>query len=245
MVDSDCVYSPPISVRFLVRLEHSEEVLADVVSVLESTDLVVKLYVGYFGRAPEPEGFDFWVGVVESGSPVEAIAEDFAGQPETRSLFSEFQAPESADFTSFVVAVYQNLFGRLPDAAGRAFWTGVLESAWPIGRVILPMIEGAVGDDVTVLERKFDTATEWLELARNEPDFVLTEAAKQASRAALKVVGEHPVDLDGAQVFSEASFNHPALLNVQLTVVGLNRDLDTSSRTAHSVSRSSNTFLLV
>ncbi len=44
---------------------------------------LTQLYIGYFGRAPEPEGLAFWEAALESGFTLLAAAQDFGSQAET------------------------------------------------------------------------------------------------------------------------------------------------------------------
>ena len=50
---------------------------------MTSKELITQLYVGYFNRAPDPVGWEFWLGVRDGGLSLEAIAQDFATQPES------------------------------------------------------------------------------------------------------------------------------------------------------------------
>ncbi|WP_084789001.1 DUF4214 domain-containing protein [Ruegeria sp. TM1040] len=52
----------------------------------EDRDFLVSLYVGYFNRAPDPAGLQFWIDQVEAGRDTNTIAADFAASPEAKSL---------------------------------------------------------------------------------------------------------------------------------------------------------------
>mmetsp|Transcript_22252 Transcript_22252/g.34262 ORF Transcript_22252/g.34262 Transcript_22252/m.34262 type:complete len:117 (-) Transcript_22252:11-361(-) len=56
------------------------------------------------------------------------IAADFAASPEAKSLYPFLTTPDVSSPTSFITAVYANLFNRAPDAAGQAFWEAQLSS---------------------------------------------------------------------------------------------------------------------
>ena len=157
-----------------------------------SDKILTQLYIGYFGCAPEPEGFDFWKALLESNFPLLRVAEGFAPQSEALALYPELGEQQPSNLTRFLNDVYQNLFGRETDAAGLDFWTSVLQNGWSIGRVILDIIQGAQGDDVTALQNKTDVAQVFTGLARQEPDFVLTPEAIEMVTLALKLVGLDP-----------------------------------------------------
>ena len=52
----------------------------------EDKNFLVSLYVGYFNRAPDPAGLQFWIDQVEAGRDTNTIAADFAASPEAKSL---------------------------------------------------------------------------------------------------------------------------------------------------------------
>ena len=85
-------------------------------------ELIGQLYVGYFGRAADPDGLNYWIGQLNAGMSLQAIANSFAVQPEATALYSYLAAPEVGDPAAFVTAIYQDLFNRGPDAGGLAYW---------------------------------------------------------------------------------------------------------------------------
>lgn len=120
--------------------------------------------MGYFNRAPDPIGFEFWVNAYENGASTLEIANYFADQPETRALYPYFADPESSTPESFITSIYQNLFNRDPDSAGLEFWTRELVSgAVSTGQMIEAIIDGARTDpDSSVINNKVETALQTL-----------------------------------------------------------------------------------
>ena len=104
--------------------------------------LITQLYIGYFDRAPDPEGLNFWISVLENGLSLEAIAQDFSTQVEARDTydFLDDASDDVSEIESFITAIYDNLFDRAPDAAGLSFWTGVLADGFSVGTFILAII---------------------------------------------------------------------------------------------------------
>ena len=94
----------------------------------EDKDFLVSLYVGYFNRAPDPAGLQFWIDQVEAGRDTNTIAADFAASPEAKSLYPFLTTPDVSSPTSFITSVYANLFNRAPDEAGLEFWEAQLSS---------------------------------------------------------------------------------------------------------------------
>ena len=126
---------------------------------MAAIDDISALYVGYFNRAPDPAGLNFWVtqytALGQTPAALSGIANSFAQVPESTNLYSFLSAPLIGSPTSFLASVYLNLFGRAIDAAGSAFWAGQL--ALPgaaVGRIIINIISGAQGDDALVVTNK-------------------------------------------------------------------------------------------
>ena len=101
---------------------------------------VSEIYIATLGYAPDDEGLQYWVGELDAGigwTPL-SVAQSFFDQPLVQALY-----PEGQDLGVFVDALYQNIFGRAPDADGRAYWLGELQS----GRVrrnqmIITLLDG-------------------------------------------------------------------------------------------------------
>lgn len=195
--------------------------------------LITQLYIGYFGRAPEPEGLEFWINALEGGFPIQEAAQDFASQAETLAQYPYLEDPDISDLGSFLTDVYNNLFGRQPDAAGLAFWTEAIESGLPIGTAIHDIVNGAQGDDINILENKVDLALRWTDLANNETNFELTPGGIASSRAALALVTADLASVGPQGVARNALdsfFNDAPNLSITSTANSLSEGADTSSR---------------
>ena len=48
---------------------------------------ITALYIGYFDRAPDPAGLQFWIDQIDNGRPFNTIAADFAASPEALALY--------------------------------------------------------------------------------------------------------------------------------------------------------------
>lgn len=108
-------------------------------------DDLVSLYVGYFNRVPDPAGLQFWIDQIDNGREYGTIAGDFAGSVEAKALYPFLENSQDVSPDAFVTTIYQNLFNREADPAGRAFWIEVLASgAVPVGDMIESVINGAV-----------------------------------------------------------------------------------------------------
>ncbi len=109
---------------------------------------IAQLYVATFDRASEKAGLDYWL--YDSGLNLEGIAESFFDQIETKERYPSYLKTDE-----FITAVYRNLFDREPDEEGLKYWREELENGnIPRNEFILAVINGALGDDKTVMLNK-------------------------------------------------------------------------------------------
>lgn len=92
---------------------------------------VERLYRAVFGRAPDADGFEFWVTARIEGMPLERVADFFIDSPEYRERFG------SPDDLGFVEELYRNVLGRRPDSGGQAFWLDQLADGMTRRRVVV------------------------------------------------------------------------------------------------------------
>ncbi len=83
---------------------------------------VWRLYQAFFLRQPDAVGFDYWLSVRASGASLGDIAFQFAQGTEFQNRYG------SLSHAQFVDLAYDNILCRTPDAEGRAYWTGLLQS---------------------------------------------------------------------------------------------------------------------
>ncbi len=172
----------------------------------EDKNFLVSLYVGYFNRAPDPAGLQFWIDQVEAGRDTNTIAADFAASPEAKSLYPFLTTPDVSSPTSFITAVYANLFNRAPDAAGQAFWEAQLSSgAVSPADAIDAIIKGATtAPDSTILTNKNTVGLDFATDAGNTPGFVYDTAAAAAAVSAISGVTEDAATVVTAQAATDA-----------------------------------------
>lgn len=161
---------------------------------------IAKIYVGYYGRSPEPEGWNYWIGENTKANPLSLaqIAASFSVQPESKALYPFLVAPAISDPTTFITQVYQNLFNRNPDTEGLNYWKGKLAAALgdpqATGAMIIDIISGAKddanGNDRTTLNNKVAVAMDWgtSVLALTNLDYENNAAAKASAKEVLQGV---------------------------------------------------------
>ncbi len=186
---------------------------------------ITAVYVAYYGRAPDPQGLNFWINeynnAINGGqSPADAIkniAASFAvaeadGSPsEAQELYPFLTAPLVGDAGTFVDAVYQNLFNRAPDAEGRAFWTGEINTriaaggVGEIATVIIDIISGAnvENGDAGAVANKIAAGTDYADSFVNA-GVTWTEADLTNARGVVGDVTSEQATLDTALAETDA-----------------------------------------
>jgi T5SS/PEP-CTERM-associated repeat protein len=123
-----------------------------------SVELLTQLYVGYFNRAPDPEGFAYWEARYAEGMTPAEIAQSFSVQTESTTNYPYLDDQGANSAGDFINQIYLNLFNRLPDPEGLTYWTAQLDAGRPVGGFILDVINGARntedGQDKTMLANK-------------------------------------------------------------------------------------------
>ncbi|MFG6661360.1 DUF4214 domain-containing protein [Sulfitobacter sp. 915] len=174
---------------------------------------IAALYAGYFNRAPDPEGLQFWIDQIDDGREFNTIAEDFAASEEATSLYPYLTAPDVASPSTFITNVYQNLFNRAPDAEGLQFWTDVLNSgSVSVADMIEAIIEGAVDApdatpatfDKTTLDNKVEVGLDFAADAANTSGFDFDDADKSAATAVIDSVTNEEATVDAAKASTDA-----------------------------------------
>lgn len=143
---------------------------------------ITQLYVGYFGRAADRDGFDFWLAQANAGGAIVDIANSFAASSEYASIYGGLNDEE------LLVKIYDNLFGRLPDAEGRDYWLAQLHNGVSPGRLIVDIMSGAQGADRIILDNTVIVANDWTTSNAHLP-FDL-----EAAQNAVNSIGENQGD---------------------------------------------------
>jgi hypothetical protein len=83
---------------------------------------LVRLYVAYFNRPPDPDGFAYWQRQLDNGKGLINAAKKFAESSEFKRTYGTLSN------SAFIDLVYQNVLGRAPDPSGKAFWLTRLDN---------------------------------------------------------------------------------------------------------------------
>lgn len=101
---------------------------------------ITKLYVGAFNRAPEKSGLEYWTAELNSGRSFNDVIDTVFSLPVVKAIY-----PDSMSDAAFLTAVYNNVFGRQPDAEGLAYWNAQIANGQQRGNVVNAMIDAGLG----------------------------------------------------------------------------------------------------
>jgi subtilisin-like proprotein convertase family protein len=120
-----------------------------------------RLFEAAFDRAPDLKGLAFWISKLDAGVGLRQIAEGFLNSSEFKTIYANTTSNDA-----YVQALYNNVQGRAPDAAGLAYWTEKLasgamdkvdvlvqfsESAENVAQIISPFQKGILLDNSYLL----------------------------------------------------------------------------------------------
>jgi len=113
---------------------------------------VQQLYVAYLGRAADKGGLDYWLGQLNA-EPAQITLEQLganlvSSQPEYTAIYGGLTREET------VIKIYNNLFGRAPDAGGQAYWTTGGGATVAIDQLQAAFINGAAATDAKTVANK-------------------------------------------------------------------------------------------
>ncbi|BBB69679.1 hypothetical protein UNDYM_5426 [Undibacterium sp. YM2] len=105
---------------------------------------IQKLYIAYFNRPADVAGLTYWEGQLDGNKiSLAGLAQSFSEQVE---YVATYGGKSTADV---VTALYKNLFGRAPDAAGLTYWATQIDTrAVNMGTAALAILNGATPDSL-------------------------------------------------------------------------------------------------
>lgn len=111
---------------------------------------IQQAYLAYYGRPADPQGLVYWATQLDNaGGNLNAIINAFGTSAESESLYGS--TPGAAQ----IAAIYQQLFGRAPDATGLTFYVnGLATGQFTLASIALNIYNGASGTDLTALQSK-------------------------------------------------------------------------------------------
>jgi len=190
-----------------------------------NAELVARLYIAYYDRAPDPVGLEYWIGRLNAGVSLTDIANSFAASPEAKSTYPYFLAPNVLSPDDFLAQVYLNVFGRAIDTgpgSGLEYYGAKLAAGVSPGEVLLEIIQNAVTNttpgntDAAFLANKVEVGLDWAVTAANSasipgislynPDGSLTDSANASAHGVIDGVNETPASVDEGKAETAAYF---------------------------------------
>ncbi len=96
---------------------------------------IARLYLAYFGRLPDGEGWEYWNREYSTGASMAQISDSFA-------ISAEFTRAAVMTDDEFVTHVYRMVLGRQPDPDGFAYWLDQLAGGLSRGELVLHFSDG-------------------------------------------------------------------------------------------------------
>lgn len=117
-----------------------------------TTAQIQQLYVAYLGRAADKAGLDYWSQQLNAEKPVLTLDSLRVNFVTEQKEYSDAYAGLSRG--DQVVKIYNNLFGRAPDAAGLAYWSTGGGATVPADQLLTAFIAGASATDAKIVANK-------------------------------------------------------------------------------------------
>lgn len=113
-----------------------------------------QLYVGYFGRAADQEGLNFWLEAINNGGlSLENVHASFVQSEEYAALY------DGLSNSDLVTQVYLNVLGRAVEAEGLAFWSDALDAGTITqDQLIEGLLSGLSPIDALIVQNKVTVA---------------------------------------------------------------------------------------
>ncbi|NNF54502.1 MAG: DUF4214 domain-containing protein [Acidimicrobiales bacterium] len=112
--------------------------LEDVITPNSTGASLDRLYEAYFLRAADTDGIHYWMDQYRGGASLTDIANWFAESDEFKNRYG------GKPFGDFLDQLYVDVLHRAPDASGKAYWLGLLETGQLTrGSIVIQFTEGA------------------------------------------------------------------------------------------------------
>ncbi|TFW13809.1 DUF4214 domain-containing protein [Massilia arenosa] len=184
-------------------------------SVEDYYPMVQSIYISYFGRPADPAGLRQFAEYLQAmNAPTSLVELNTLAYTnvQLQNLLNGFNSSQESqelyagDNSAFIDAIYQNLFGRAPDADGKAFWLGKVNSGeMTRARASLNILSGAYNDpssgDVAAINNRATVAANFTTALDTgvEVRGYRGQAAAQSVRTILRTVNSatDPASLSG------------------------------------------------
>nr|WP_313402400.1 DUF4214 domain-containing protein [Pseudomonas sp.] len=113
-----------------------------------------QLYIGYFGRAADQAGLNFWLDAINTGGlSLANVHTAFVNSTEYSAQY------EGMTVSQKVAAVYENVLGRVADEGGLDFWTNAINNGLITeDQLIEGLLSGLSANDAAIISNKIVVA---------------------------------------------------------------------------------------
>ncbi|HBZ94282.1 MAG TPA: hypothetical protein DEO91_11455 [Pseudomonas sp.] len=113
-----------------------------------------QLYIGYFGRAADQAGLDFWVEAINNGGL--SLANVHTAFVQSAEYTAKYEGLSSE---ALVAQVYLNVLGRPAEAEGKAFWANAIDTGVITqDQLIEGLLSGLSAGDKAIVNNKVTVA---------------------------------------------------------------------------------------
>lgn len=125
-------------------------------------DSVQRLYIAFYQRPADSGGLLYWSQRLDAAKgSLEGVVDAFATSAEANALHG---AVDKDTVGAVVDKIYQALFNRTPDEAGKKYYVdGFLAGKFTAGTIVLNVLDGASNDDLVAINNKVTVANRFTE----------------------------------------------------------------------------------
>jgi len=136
-------------------------------------DLAQQMYVAYYGRPADPTGLAYWAGRFETTDNLDHALASFGDSAEYVAGFGALSN------VALVTNLYQQMFGRTPEAEGLAFYVDKISTgASTLATVAWDIAVGSQNDDLIIITNRIDVANTYTTaITTNGADYTSAEIA--------------------------------------------------------------------
>lgn len=116
---------------------------------------IQKCYIAYYGRPADPAGLSYWSEQLDqSAGSLSGMINAFANSAEAQELYGTLST------TQVVTKLYDQLFGRAPEAEGLQYWvTNIDNGTFSRQSAMLQLLDGAQNSDALIINNKLSAAS--------------------------------------------------------------------------------------
>jgi len=127
------------------------------------------IYIALLGRPADPAGLAFWEAETKGGADTSDMIARLTGTDEYQALYEGKESPE------IITAIYLNLFGREPDAAGLAYFVDRLAAGTlTLDKIAVAIFDGAAAHpasaDLAYIQNKEAAANLFTDYLSTHPE---------------------------------------------------------------------------